>query len=529
MNPIDRATFKSMRNTIHKTTTILILALLCLGCRTTNADKPPNLLFVFPDQMRLHAMGFWKKPGFNKLLRTETDPVVTPNIDRLATKSLVFTQATSTHPLCSPYRGMLMSGMYSSRNGILNTNCRAGRKVGLHHHLKCFTDVLADAGYETAYVGKTHWERTEPLFDKKLNYVGTTEPPGGVYANNYDTYIPPGPGRHSNKFWFQQFVDNHFNALTYSNRPELVGGRKDGQPYRPKRFTPEVEADVVIRYLKNENEEREAGKPFSIFWALNPPHNPYSSTDHCEKDIYDKYYRDMPSKKLMYRKNVRANPARAGSKNTTEKCTPIYYSLITGLDRQLGRVLRVLEKTGEADNTIVVFTADHGEMMGSHGLMGKNNIEDESFLIPFLISYPAKLKPRTDDLLLETVDIMPSLLGMMGLKGEIPDTVDGVDHSVGMISGDYKSCPKPKSALFLSGRSKGVRTDRYTYLVNEAGSAEVIDNIADPYQLKRLKTSAIPTKDLKLLKSELGWRLTRAGDKWAKEKKIPEHIDYSGR
>jgi arylsulfatase A-like enzyme len=199
-----------------------------LGCSSVTAKKKPplrqaqdrpNLLYIFPDQMRMHAMSFWKKPGFNKLLRTETDPVYTPNIDRLAEKSVVFTQATSTHPVCSPHRAMLMSGVYPSRNGVENVNCYAGRPQGLHHNIKCFTDVLAESGYETAYVGKTHWERTEPLFDNDLNYVGTADAPGGNYANLYDTYIPPGRGRFSNTFWFQQFRDDHFDALTYSNRP----------------------------------------------------------------------------------------------------------------------------------------------------------------------------------------------------------------------------------------------------------------------------------------------------------------------
>ncbi|MEO0793609.1 MAG: sulfatase [Verrucomicrobiota bacterium] len=491
--------------------------------------KKPNLLYVFPDQMRMHAMGFWKKPGFSHLLRTETDPVVTPNLDQLAEESVVFTQASSTHPLCSPHRAMLMTGMYPSRNGVEGMNCRSGRKLGIHHDITCFTDVLSENGYETAYVGKTHWERTEPLFDKEFNYVGTTEPPGGHYANEFDTYIPPGPGRHGNKFWYQHIRDEHFSALSYSNQPDLVGGKEDGQPFLQEQFAPEVEADVIVQYLENQNGEREGGKPFSIIWSPNPPHNPYFSPDDCEKDIYEKYYEDMPLADQLYRENVAEVVNESNKKYDPEKCAAVYYALVTGIDRQLGRILDALEASGEADNTIVVFTADHGEMMGSHGRMGKGVHQDESFLVPFLIRYPDKLKPSSEDLLIESVDIMPSILGMMGLGDRIPYTVDGVNYADGLMKNNFNSHPKPKSALYLSSRSKGVRTDRYTYVVHgDSGDIELIDNVEDPYQLNRLDPNDIDVADYELLKSELGMRLQRAGDAWADTKRHPELISYPG-
>ncbi|MFC1763776.1 sulfatase [Planctomycetota bacterium] len=506
---------------------ILLVVVSATGPLTAaQPDKTPNLLYVFPDQMRMHAMGFWKKPGFNKLLRTETDPVVTPNIDRLAAEGVVFTQATSTHPVCSPHRAMMMSGMYPSRNGVEDLNCYAGRSQRLHPHIKCFTDVLAEAGYETAYVGKTHWERTEPLFDKEFKYVGTAEVPGGHFANRYDTYIPPGPSRHGNKYWFQLFKDNHFNSLAYSNRPELVKGKKDGQPYRPRRFTPEVEADAIVKYLENANGEREPGQPFSLIWSPNPPHNPYSSPKHCERDIYEKYYQDMPVEKQLYRKNIKPLLGSENKNNVPAKCAPVYYSLITGVDRQLGRILQALDKTGEADNTIVVFMADHGEMMGSHGVMGKNYYEDESFLVPLIIRYPAKIKPHTDDLLLGSVDIMPTLLGMMGFGRRIPESVEGMDYSQGITTGNYSTRPKPQSALYLNIARKGVRTNRYTYVVHEDGRAEVVDNLNDPYQLQKLAPDAIPAPDLEVLKRELGIRLALAGDRWAKQRMFPDAITY---
>lgn len=513
--------------------TILLVVVIMLGKisyagtgNEASRKKQPNLIYIFPDQMRMCAMGFWKKDHYNHLLQTETDPVCTPNIDKLAADGVVFTQATSTHPVCSPHRAMLMSGMYPSRNGVEDLNCKAGRTQGLHNNIECFTDVLAKAGYETAYVGKTHWERTEPLFDRDLNYVGTTEEPGGHYANTFDTYIPPGQGRHSNKFWVQFFTDNHFKALTYSSRPEMVNGKKDGQPTKTDRFVPSVEADAVIQFLKNKNGERENDKPFSIFWAPNPPHNPYFTMDDCEKDIYERYYKNMDQQALNYRTNFKPRLSSEPEQYDAVKCAPIYYSLVTGVDRQVGRVLKALEEIGEADNTIIVFTSDHGEMLGSHGVMGKNYAEDESFLVPFIIRYPSKIEPHIDDLLLGSVDIMPSILGLMGLEDRIPETVEGTDYSYGIVTGDYSSEPKPNSALYLNMERKGVRTNRYTYVVHQDGRAEVTDNIKDPYQMKKLSPEEIPAKDLEMLKNELGMRLMLAGDSWALKKRFPDLISY---
>ncbi len=196
----------------------------------------------------------------------------------------------------------------------------------------------------------------------------------------------------------------------------------------------------------------------------------------------------------------------------------IYLSLIRSIDKEIGRVLDTLEECGEADNTIIVFTTDHGEMLGSHSVMGKNSIYDESFLVPFIISYPGVIEPRTDDLLLGSVDIMPTLLSMMGLKDMIPNSVAGVDYSQGVMTGEYSNCGKPKTALYLFPSRKGVRSDRYTYGVDKNGGYHLFDNHADPYQMRSIKLDDIPTEDAEMLKRELGEWLKVAQDSWFSER-----------
>ncbi len=524
-----------MKNVTLRLATLATGALSVAACATSctaKAQEPkrPNLLYIFPDQYRLHALGIWNDPEYRAFLSTVADPVHTPNIDKLAKSGLLFTQATSTHPVSSPHRAMLLSGMYPHLNGIEDINCKLDREQELHHDIECFTDVLYKAGYETAYIGKTHWHKTERLFDENGTFVNSLEAPGGHDVGLFDTYVPEGASRHGNKYWFQQLNDNHFNAIAYSNRPELIGGKKDGELYRPQEFTSKTEADVAIKFLRNQDGERDADSPFSIMWALNPPHPPYFRLSDCDSTIYNKYYRDLPTDELLVRDNY-VSGAKAGDYTSSgdqklEMNARIYFSLIKGIDHEIGRVLEVLEEIGEADNTIIVFTSDHGEMMGSHKLTGKNSIHDESFLVPFIIDYPGVIEHRTEDLLLGTVDIMPTMLSMMGLKDMIPATVMGQDYSQGLITGNFEGCEKPKTALYLRQDRKGVRSDRYTYVVTKKGEYELYDNLNDPYQVTSIELDSIPAEELKMLQSELGRWLKEAHDRWFDNKTSAKLVIY---
>ena len=504
----------------------LALLIVYLFTGYTNvAEKPPNLVYMFSDQHRVHALGIWSDPDYRDYLSTKGDPVVTPNLDQMAKEGVLFTQVTSTHPVCSPHRAMLMSGMFPDQNGIRGANAAKGRPQSLRHDIKCLTDVLYYEGYETAYFGKVHWERNEALFDKDGNYAGTTEAPGGYTANAQDTYVPPGEGRHSNQYWLQALRHDKDPHL-FSSDPALVGGRKDGEIYKAKGFKPVIETNAIVDYIKNTRGQRDPAKPFSIIWSTHPPHTPYENVKDTDEQIYNKYYKDIPVEKLRVRDNVHNHkPWNKNKKLDPIKSTPIYFSHVTAVDQQVGRVMAALEEIGEADNTIIVFSSDHGEMMGSHQLMTKNFIYDESFLVPFIIRYPG-IRPRVENLLMGTFDVMPTLMGLMGLKERIPKTVQGTNYSRGLATGNYDETPRPVSAPYLHGKDKGVKTNRYTYLVKSNGKVEIYNNEADPYQIRRLGTKDIPGKDLRLLKMELGNWLSRAGDVWAEQKKYPESVTY---
>lgn len=137
------------------------------GCKekpvtSLNLSSTPNVIYVFPDQMRNHAMGFWREAGFREAVNFEGDPVHTPNLDRFAKESVVLTSAMSNCPLSSPHRGILLTGMYPEHSGV-PLNCNANRPISsLREDATCISDVFSQAGYNCAYIGKLHVDCPTP-------------------------------------------------------------------------------------------------------------------------------------------------------------------------------------------------------------------------------------------------------------------------------------------------------------------------------------------------------------------------------
>ncbi len=505
---------------------LLLLIYLSIGDVSANESSPiiqkkDNVIIIVADQMRRSAMGFWSKPEFKNQLNGVSDPVFTPNIDELAARGVIFNNAISNYPLCSPFRGMLMSGIYPNKNGVSN-NTRKDRDIGLKLDIEAITDVLFQSGYNTSLFGKGHWHVNKPLFDENGNYKGTDKSPGGHFIKDtdYDTYIPPGKSRHSIEYWYQNVSHNHKNPVIYSSDPTAIDGKKDGEAYRNGIYSTVSQADQIIEYIENSRGQRDSSKPFSMLWAMDPPHNPYDSINDTDEEIYNTYYKDVDIDKILNRPNV--------DKETAKKYAKFYFSMITLIDREIGRVVKTLQEQGLTENTLILFTADHGEMMGSHGKMHKNDIYEESLSIPFIVTYPNKLSHRVDNLLISVPDIMPTVLGLLDISNEIPTEVDGVDYSSILIDPNNTKVARPTSSLYIGKIGElGVRTHQYTYAINKNGALIALyDNQQDPYQLTSLTFKDIPNENSNLLKKELGCWLTSIDHSVVTEKKFPKMITY---
>jgi len=515
---------------------IYLLVFLSLGCQSQKQQKKeiskkPNVLIIFPDQLRRYSAGFWSEAPYKDLVIGKSDPVVTPNIDMLAKNGVVFTNAISNFPLCSPYRGMLMSGRYPEQNGIWN-NCRIGRNESLKDDITTIPDLFFKAGYNTSYFGKCHWLKNDALFDKKGNYVGTTEAPGGHHVNRYDTYVPTGKPRHHIEYFYQALKDEHFNPHIYSNDPNAIDGKKDGELHLPKIFSPKNEAEKIISYLQNKNGQRNAEKPFCMIWSMNPPHNPWDekNTDmDALKAHYDTDKFPEIDDKMIVRKNADKEVA---------KYARHYYANVTSSDKYIGLVLDELKKMDVLDNTIVMFSSDHGEMLGSHGLEGKNVIELEAMAIPFIVHWPKGLQAGISDVLFSVPDVLPTAMGLAGIGNQIPEDIEGTDFSTLIESPTTSKVKKPESILLMLGNSRGVYTDRYTLCLQEnkkqwdkkkgskIAQAFIYDNLKDPYQLNKIDIKDNP-KVAKNLLNYLGKLLKKTNDPWFQKKKYKHLIPYS--
>jgi arylsulfatase A-like enzyme len=466
----------------------------CLFEGNGGSSKPPNLVFVFPDQMRGQALGFMKE-----------DPVITPNLDRFAGESVAFTHAVSNYPVCSPYRGMLMTGKFPHANRVLS-NCNTnGAKYGyeLQASDRCWSDVLRDRGYSLGYIGKWHLDSPRKPWVKS---------PNNSEAFAWNEWCPP-ERRHGFDFWYAYGTyDNHFKPEYWTNdstRDERV---------KIDQWSPEHEADMAIRYIRNGGSEfRHPDRPFALVVGMNPPHMPY----HLVSRKYVAQYGARTAEELLNRPNVNLKEDTKGAR-LARKQIKNYFAMVTGVDDQFGRILAALKEAGLEKDTLVVFTSDHGNCLGCHEQVSKNVHYEESMRVPFLIRWPGKIRPRRDNLLLSTPDIYPTLLDLMGFGSDIPEEVDGVSHASILTTG---SGPRPASQLYMwipcgkpAWGRRGVRTHRYTMVVTkEEGMAERIvlhDNVEDPYQLKNIATGR-PAIVKRLREKELAAWLENTGDPWA--------------
>ncbi len=429
--------------------------------------KRKNLIYIFADQWRYHAMGC-----------TGEDHVNTPAMDEFASSSVFCDSALSTYPLCSPHRASLLTGKNPLSLGMW-TNCKIGlnENIMLQPQETTISDVLAGEGYLTGYVGKWHLDASE------LNY--TSSPVSG--ASYWDAYTPPGERRHNFQFWHSYgAMDDHTKPHYWENSPEML---------TYSQWSPTHETDVMIRYLESVKNE---DKPIFAVLSWNPPHPPYDKIPDEVLGLYEEDY--------AFRDNV---PDEWRNDPVYLKKRKEYFAAVAGLDREFNRLISYLKENGLYDNSIIVLSADHGDMMGSHGLYGKNVWYEESVRIPLII-HDSDIGSGRSHSRIVSEDQMPTLLDLLGVK--IPDTVNGKSHASSLLSSDkgrdysYHMMIPGMPEIVMPYREKGldnrsfgwraVRTDTAKYVVDngtEPGAERkriLYDLVNDPMEMNGKEISA---------------------------------------
>ena len=396
------------------------------------APTPPNVIVILPDQWRAQAFGFAGDRN-----------VHTPNLDRLAGQSVNLVNAVAGTPVCSPTRASIMTGQRALTNGVFLND------VALTPTVDSLGRVLATAGFDTGYIGKWH-----------LN--------GG----NRLLFIPP-CRRQGFDYWKACECTHDYNQSVYlANTP---------QPLQWKGYDAIAQTDDAVHYVRT---HAHTGKPFLLFLAWGPPHSPYETAPEKYRAMYD---RD----KIVLRANV-----PAGTAGTARAMLANYYAHCTALDDCLGTLRAALADAGLEENTLLIFTSDHGDLLGSQGGFNKQQPYDESVRVPLLVHWPAALgtAAKTLDAPINSEDIMPTILGLCGVR--IPASVEGRDYSTYLRGGASPSdgatlisCAAPfgQWTRKVGGREyRGVRTERYTYVRDLKGPWLLFDNLRDPYQEKNL-------------------------------------------
>ncbi|MCE4936403.1 sulfatase family protein [Aliivibrio fischeri] len=461
--------------------------------------KRPNLLIIFPDEMRAQALGFMGE-----------DPSLTPNLNRFAKDSAVLKQAVSNFPLCTPFRGMLMTGQYPYRNGIQGNSHTAtpgmfgGKDFGieLKKNQSTWSDILSQQGYSMGYIGKWHLDTPEAPFVPSYN-----NPMEGRYWNDWTAP----DRRHGFDFWYSYGTyDKHLTPMYWTNDTPR------DQPLHINQWSPEHEADIAIKYLRNENGNyRDNDKPFTLVVSMNPPHSPY---DQVPQKYLDRFKES--SRTLNSRPNVQWD------KEYLEGYGPEYFkeymAMVNGVDEQFGRIVDELDALNLAKDTLVVFFSDHGCCMGSNGNPTKNVHYEEAMRIPMMFRWPGKIAPKSDDLLFSAPDIYPTLFGLMGMDDLIPDTVEGTDFSktVKSETGDIKPTSQFYTFMPYGGQSygrRGIRNKQYTLMIDRKIGKPLTyvlhDNQVDPYQMKNIAEQQ-PELISQLIQNELMPWLEHTGDPW---------------
>lgn len=357
-------------------------------------DRKPNILFIMTDQHRFDALG----ANGNSIIKT-------PHLDRLAERSANFQNAFVQAPVCVPSRATWFTGRYphSHRNRV-NYTPLDRREVLMQQYLK-------EAGYATGSVGKLHLYPPTVAEAKRTGFdlvwlhdgVGRTDP--------FSDYVK---WRNAN----DPQRDVPYRALAKDVEP-------GANPFRAAIADGYTDTSWVgLKARESLTQLANGAKPFFLFVSFWKPHSPYEVPAPFDA-MYSDVEIPLPKpvtlaeiKKLplpVQKQILRGEPLYDMDRERLQWVYRSYYAGISHIDREVGSILETLKQVGAEENTIVVFSSDHGDQLLEHGLVGKNVLFEASIRVPFLFCYPGRVHPGQYGALIETTDLLPTLLALAGI------------------------------------------------------------------------------------------------------------------
>jgi arylsulfatase A-like enzyme len=452
----------------------------------------PNVVFLLADQLRAASL-----PLFGE------QQIATPHLDRLAASGLHCTNAISTVPICTPYRAMLLTGRAPSSTGMV------GNFIGLRHDEIGIGDAFSAAGYQTAWIGKWHLQ------------AGAWPGPGLREGAEGASHIPAGRQR----LGFEHWRGYNFHEKYFEGWVDLDNWRNE--------IWDGYETDALNRYAFDFI-DRAGDQPFCLFLS---PHQPHHTA--IDRHAPEKFYRMLPEKLTL--------PANVPD-SQREDCLRHYrdyLAMTLALDEMLGDLMQHLEKSGQADNTVLIFTSDHGSQFGAQGLQAwaKAVPYEESVHVPLIVRLPGGRAAGTcSDALITPMDLFPTLCGFCGVQP--PRSVEGRDLSR-VLAGETNE--RERTAVLMAnfvdnfcffemeadppGEKiwRAVRTKDATLIKRYRGETELYDLKSDPMQMQNLAGNP----DFAVLEANLAGQLehllSQQKDSFPSERKYEAWFDSQRR
>src|SRR4051794_27351124 len=446
------------------------------SARETNGGRMPNVLWICADQQR-----------FNTIQGLNNENIRTPNLRKFMDESVTFTHAYCQNPVCSPSRASFLTGRYPHTTG-LRAN---GQRIRGSEQL--VTRTLADHGYTCGLSGKLHLSpcaggRNEDRIDDGYS----------VFWWSHDL-TDQWPGKNMWHVWLKD------KGVKWPAPPP--GAEAWGVPIDPKYTQTAWCSDMAIQFMR----QQQNFNPWLMSVNIFQPHHPFWPTqDYLDRYDVDKIpspsYREGELQNKPVFQRVDHQAAYGGTAVSFAKTddlthrliTAAYYAMIEQVDTEVGRMLKVLEDTGQADNTIVIYMSDHGEMLGDHGLYLKGPyFYDCAIRVPLMIRWPKKYKAGLrSDAMVELLDLAPTLLEGAGIpipSGMVGRSLTPVLTGQTAKHRDSIYCEHFDSSFLYDPPPMGssVRTERYklSYYHN-LGVGELYDLEKDPGEVENLWTSS---------------------------------------
>lgn len=444
-----------------------IFILLGIAWGTAAYGAPPNVLFIISDDLSAEALSSYGNVQCK-----------TPHIDRLAEKGVRFTRAYSQYPVCGPSRAALMSGMYPPAIGVMSNGAsdhfteRLGARPSLAQHFK-------SSGYYTARVSKIYHMRVPG------DITAGVDGPDHLasWTERFNCQGPEWMSRGTHEHWTNEKLnrdpDKHY-GLGFGGAFYVVKGETDGAEQ------PDVQAATKAISLLETHQEN----PFFLAVGLVRPHVPLVAPSA----YYDPYPVDtmkLPTQITgdwndIPKAGITKNSAGIGLDTAESKQAVLraYYASVAFMDAQVGRMVDALDRLGLRENTIVVFTSDHGYHLGEHELWQKMSLHEESVRIPLIIDAPG-MAPAVTDSLVQQIDLYPTLAELAGL--------DRPPHLQGRSLAPVLKSPDTvvHEAVYTCMRNDHLlTTKRWSYIRYGDDTEELYDLEKDPRQFFNLAGEA---------------------------------------